>query len=442
MRAAVLLFIMVVLTPLSFLMPFAGLLTFTWMSYVRPHEWAYDQSAKYSLAIVVVTILGFLVFELPRRIPPVAINLLLILLWVQLTLSTLMARSTNFAMPKYQEYSKILFMALLTTAMVTTEKRVWLILLVLLGSIGLVVAKSFVGIVIRGGNTKIYGVGGALGDNNDIALLLAMTIPILFYFSGAQEKWWLKWGFYALTLMSVIVTLFTYSRGGLLGMLVGIGMIILKSRYKTLTFVLVVLLAVPTWLVLPRSLKDRFLSIQGAEEKDKSAQQRLKVWGISLEIIRDHPLMGVGIRNILLVTQRYSIPGGDVLVSHNAYLQMATDAGIPALLLFLALIGVSWLRLRKTRGILKIHAPDSPLIKYCHGMEASLPAYMTSAIFASRQDLELFYLVVALASSMILIARQYELEAEARDMAQKQALTRPRYLQPDFEPALAGGTGD
>ncbi len=435
MRAIFLLFMMLIMVPTSFFAPFAGLLIFTWAAYVRPHEWAYVESAQYSLGIVVATLLGYLCFELPRRAPRIVPNLMIVLLWLQLSLSTIMAQSQDAAMPKYFEFTKILFLALVTTAMVTTEKRVWWLLLVTLGSIGMIVAKATASIIIHKGAVKVFGVGGATADNNDFALLLALTIPMIFYFAKAQMNVWLKAGFYSLTVMGVVASLFTYSRGGLLGLAGGVLVMILKSRYKIVNLIAVTIIALVTFFALPQSLVERFESIKGADKNDQSAQQRLRVWGISADIIKSHPFVGVGIRNILFVHGRYAEQTDPILMSHDAYLQMATDAGVPALALFLGLLGITFWRLRQTRKILRIHAPDSPLIKYSHGMEAGLVGYLISAIFASRQDLELLYTVIALATSFILIAREYQKENEIREYVQRQIPLQPSRAF-DLEPGL------
>src|SRR5437867_1553343 len=136
MRALLLLGIMVVLVPLAFFAPFTGLLTFLWMALVRPHEWAYQGAARYSLAVGVATLAGYLIFELPRRSPKLLSNWVLILLWVQLLLSTLLADSAGETQAKFMEYSKIFVITVLVTAMTDSESRVWWMLLVTLGSVG------------------------------------------------------------------------------------------------------------------------------------------------------------------------------------------------------------------------------------------------------------------------------------------------------------------
>jgi O-antigen ligase len=141
---------------------------------------------------------------------------------------------------------------------------------------------------------------------------------------------------------------------------------------------------------------------------------RFDSWQVSLRIINDYPVFGVGPRNMTEVFNLY-LDSRSTRVSHNSFLQMAVDGGLPALLLFLGLIFISYWRLRKSRRILAARAPDSSLIAYAHGLEIALLGYFVSANFLSRHDLELVYEVFALATSFSLIARELERAAELRN---------------------------
>jgi probable O-glycosylation ligase (exosortase A-associated) len=430
MRAILILALLVALVPLAFFAPFTGLLTFVWIAYLRPHEWAYAPTWQISLIVAVVTLLGYCIFELPRRSPKLLSNALLVLLWAQVMLSTVMAEALERPWPKFIEFTKIIIMALLMTAMVDSEKRVRWLLLVTLGAIGLLAVRANIGIILSRGAARISGPGGAFEDNNDFALLLNMALPMMIYFGRGEAKRWLRWGFYALAGMTLITILFTYSRGGFLGLCVLLIALAFKTRYKLTGLMAGLVLITVLLAVVPSDIVQRLSTIQTAAQADESARSRLRAWRVSLWIIKDHPVFGVGLRNILEVYTRYGAEE-DVRVSHNAYLQMAVDAGLPALVLFVGAIGLCYWRLRKTRKMLKIRAPGSRLITYAHGMEVALVGYLVSATFLSRHDLELLYQVMALAASFILIARSYEREAEARELV---SVSKPAFAA---EPATA-----
>lgn len=406
--------IIILLIPLAFFAPFIGLISYVAVAYVRPHEWAYMPSVQLSLAVAVATLLGYAIFELTRRSPKLIPNGLILLLWIQLSLATMFAQSPAPAQSKLIDFSKTFLITLLMTAMVDSEKRVRWLLLVTVLAIGFLAFRSNYVILKTLGQTRIYGPGGAFEDNNDYALLLNMAAPLAFYAGRAESKRLIKTICYALSVMMMVTVIFTLSRGGFLGLCaVAIGLA-LKSKHKIAGLTVVLVLGLATFFIAPEQVIDRIGTIRTAREKDQSAQERLRAWEVCLRIVEDHPVFGVGPGNILEVYNFY-LEGDVARVAHNSFLQIAVDAGLPGVLIFSALIGLSFLRLLKTRRVLRARAPDSRLITYSHGMEIALIGYLVSANFLSRHDLELLYEVVALATSFHLIAGRYEREAESRE---------------------------
>jgi probable O-glycosylation ligase (exosortase A-associated) len=342
---------------------------------------------------------------------------LLLLLWAQISLATFFAHSTALAQGKWIEFTKTILIALLMTAMVDSEKRVRWLLLGTVVAIGFLAFRSNIGILLAGGQTRIFGPGGAFEDNNDYALLLNVAAPIAFYVARGETNRWLKRICYALSGMMMVTVLFTLSRGGFLGLCVIALGLAAKSRYKVTGLLAVVLIGSITFALLPNRIAERVGSIRTASEMDQSAQMRFDSWWVSLQIIGDHPLLGVGPRNMLGLYSRY-LQTENIRVAHNSFLQMAVDAGLPALLMFLGVIVLSCLRLRRARHVMKTRAPDSRLIAYSHGLEIALFAYFVSGNFLSRHDLELIYEVFALATSFSLLARDLERQAEVQGIVE------------------------
>jgi len=418
MRQLLVFSIVILLAPLSFFAPFTGLVSYVVIAYVRPHEWAYMPEAQLSLAVAMATFLGYAIFEFARRAPRLIPNALLSLLWLQLTIATFLAHSQELAQGKLIEFSKTFLIALLMTAMVDSERRArWLLLGTVL-AIGFLAFRSNIGIILTLGQTRIYGPGGAFEDNNDYALLLNVAAPMAFFAARGESSQWIRRACYAVSAMMMITVLFTLSRGGFLGLCFVLLGAALKSKRKVIGLAAVLLIGSLAFTLLPDQIVERVGTIRTASEADQSAKMRLDSWQVSLRIINDHPLWGIGPRNMTEVFNLY-LDTGDVRVSHNSFLQMAVDAGLPALAMFLGLMLLSWLRLRRARAILKDRAPGSPLIAYSHGLETALLGYLVSANFLSRHDLELIYEIFALATSFSLIAGKIEREAEIRELPEQ-----------------------
>ena len=75
---------------------------------------------------------------------------------------------------------------------------------------------------------------------------------------------------------------------------------------------------------------------------DPSARTRVEVWKGALWMIREHPFWGVGYSLFQNKIQHYW--SGQVAIdAHNTYLLIAAEMGIPALLIFLWIVGLmSW----------------------------------------------------------------------------------------------------
>ena len=78
---------------------------------------------------------------------------------------------------------------------------------------------------------------------------------------------------------------------------------------------------------------------------------RAHFWRVTLDIIRDHPILGAGVGSFGLAYTRYDTRGGSLRVeqAHNDYLQVLSDAGIVGALLGLFFI-ITLFRLGLTRS--------------------------------------------------------------------------------------------
>lgn len=432
MKALILLGIMVIAVPLAFVAPYMGVLTYIWMAITRPHEWAYVQSAQYSMMVGAATLLGYFVFEMMKRPPKLGANILMLLVWLQTALGTYLGYNVENAEIKFIEFTKIIVIGLLISALVDNEQRVrWLLMMILI-SVAMVTFKDFVGSIIYMGNVKLTGPGGSFEDNNDYALLLVMATPIAYYFAKSETNKLLRWGFYGMVVMTTVTIMFTYSRGGFLGLCAVALTMALRTKYKVTGVAALVLAGILFINFGPERVLNRLSTIKTADQEDASAQGRLKAWEVSLGIMRDYPWAGIGMKNILLVYGKYGNVA-EAKVAHNSYLQCAVDAGIPALIFFLMMLALTFWRLRVVRRILKTRDPDNLAINYTFGLESAMVGYCISAFFLSQYAFEILYMVVPLVTSLKAMARSYEKEAKLRELvkaAPRSALEGPALPSP------------
>jgi putative inorganic carbon (hco3(-)) transporter len=415
MRAILVFSLIFLIIPLSFFAPFIGLNAYVWLAYLRLHEWAYMPGARFSLYLAVATLVGYLLFELTKYPPKIWKNWLMVLLFAQLTLSTVLAYSPQDAHPKLFEFGKTIVIALLITTLVNSEQRVRRFYLGMIIAVGLLTVRSTLNVLITGGVDRAYGPGGMFEDNNDYALLLVTAMPIMFYGARGEKKPLLRYLCYGFASMTFVTVFFTRSRGGFVALCLMLIVLASKSKYIVTGFAGAAVALLLMLALVPLVVVERIGTIRDARTIDESAQQRLKMWRISMNMIADHPMTGIGPRNMPQVYFRYS-EEVNPRVSHNSFLQMGVDAGIPGIGIFTAIILVSYWRLGRARKLLRALAPDSPIINYTHGLQVGLAGYTAGAMFASRHDFEMVYHIAALAASFLLIAEKHASEAEAREV--------------------------
>jgi len=148
---------------------------------------------------------------------------------------------------------------------------------------------------------------------------------------------------YIILITMLFAELFTFSRGGYLGMIMGIGITIILL-WRQISFnkkiILGVISAMVTVFLLTtsQSILNRFLS--SFDFNEGSNTERLKNWNQGYEMFANNFLFGVGIGNYSLEinpTIEYRSP----VYAHNLYLDIGAEMGIFALIIWLLLIGVT-----------------------------------------------------------------------------------------------------
>ncbi len=151
-------------------------------------------------------------------------------------------------------------------------------------------------------------------------------------------------------LLCVRAMLFTFSRGAYISLAVGAAVILFFRG--PVHFAIGVVGSGTAVLVRPEIIPDSVRArleetteISGtghtAPKYDRSVSHRFILWGAAAGIMRDYPLFGVGLGRYPYYVDRYAsqpLRPQDPRDVHNAYLLVATELGIPALLVFIAIL--------------------------------------------------------------------------------------------------------
>ena len=197
----------------------------------------------------------------------------------------------------------------------------------------------------RSGRLELAGAGASIQNSNDFAALLILVLPAIAYLTMRRNtNMFLKAiGLGAMGLACFLI-LGTGSRGALVSMVVSTLYVLKAGSGKVRIGILVgiPLLALIVIPFLPGEASQRlatlFDSKVQSEEAAASSEQRTALLMASLEITAHHPLTGVGPGTFSIYqAEEAESQGGRGMwhETHNSYTQVSSECGIPAFLLFI-----------------------------------------------------------------------------------------------------------
>ena len=238
-------------------------------------------------------------------------------------------------------------------------------------------AKTFM--QMKAGEFLVSRVSGTFGHPNNLAGFLSMILPLNLALLFAPLRRRLKVGLVILLVLMATALVLTLSRGGWLAFIFG-GLVTLffclsrRSRHKALSMILALTVAVTflvATIVLVEPLKRRLF-----EEDYGAAQTRIPLALVALNIIRHHPWLGVGLTDYVAAAPSYDITKQAISYEfprpvHNEFLLIGSELGLPALALFLLILGVLWRRLFRAGR----HPDETPFPYLALGLMGALVAW-------------------------------------------------------------------
>lgn len=186
------------------------------------------------------------------------------------------------------------------------------------------------------GNDVLYQRYTAFGfDPNDLALLLALSLPISFYLTTIQKHSRVVWIYRTQLLAAIFAIGLTGSRGVLIATLVALAYFPFGSANMTFrkkcAFLLLGVTAISfTLAFMPETTWQRWGGM-GGELEQGSWSGRKEIWSAGLELVREYPVQGVGAGGFRAATS-------SAFVAHNTFLSILVEEGLVGFALFLLLI--------------------------------------------------------------------------------------------------------
>jgi probable O-glycosylation ligase (exosortase A-associated) len=423
--------VILALLPLCVTQPWIGILTWSWIGYMNPHRltfgFAYD--LPFGALVMGLTLVG-LPFTKDRKGLPGSIEVFLLLaLWGWFFVTSIFAFYPAEAWIHFVKVSKILLGVFLTLSLFQDARRLRMLIWVIAGSIGFFGLKGGLFTLATGAQHSVLGPPDSfLAGNTEMGLALNMVIPLLVYLQRQEQHFWRRRALMAVSILSIIASLSTYSRGALLGLAVVVPMLFLKSRARLILLPLLIFAVLVLPSVMPEGWVKRMETIETYQE-DMSANQRLNSWFVSYQLAKDYPVMGGGFRTFSKEIYDLYIPGyrwaGAEQDAHSIYFQVLGEHGFTGLALFVGLLVSTLVSLRRLVWQTRKN-PDQQWICNCAQMvEVSVIGYIVSGTFLSMSYFDLFYHLVAITVILKVLAKTPVPEAVADLAVSPPALPGP-----------------
>jgi probable O-glycosylation ligase (exosortase A-associated) len=383
--------------------PVLGILLFICLGLAGPQTMTWGMARTFPLGQLAAlgTIGGFVFGPEAKRFPRQRELFLILALWGTFGFTTLFAMAPDRAVQRLFQNSKILFMVVLSTALINSKQRLhWLVRIIAL-SLGFYGLKGGLFVIMTGGDFIVWGPDGTfLEANNAIGLALAMNTPLLFYLLKIETHPWLRHLIIAMMVFSYPAVICTFSRGAWIGLAVATALMVLKSRHTVLAIAALGVVALALSPLLPERVAKRYDDLANYQE-DSSAQSRFWSWEFCTRVGMANPLVGAGFDFNSLEAYAIYFPEflerwpGKVWACHSTWLTVFSEHGFPGIILWGMLLGSSFLSLRWIRAFALAQPEAAWSLPYIEMLEGALIVFAVVGTFYDAAYFDLFYQLIA-----------------------------------------------
>lgn len=377
--------------------PWIGVMGWTWVSIMNPHSYSWRLSSMPVAALIAgATLLGVLLTRDRREFFATreTIVLMLFMVWVSITLPFSLDFHGSYSL--WNRVMKIDLMVLVAMIVLYSKRHLTLLVWVLVVSIGFYGVKGGLFTIATGGGHRVWGPDGSyIYGNNEIALALVMTIPLMRYLHLQASNVWVKRGLLASMLLCAAAALGSQSRGALLAIVAMATVLWWRSSRKAVGLISILVVGVALLAFMPETWWNRMDTIQ-TYEQDDSAMQRINAWMMAWNIAKDN-LFGAGFMvSKPEICAIYSPLPTDCRAAHSIYFMVLGEHGFIGLFLFLLM----WLFVWRSAGVLRkqgnLHSQTMWLSDLGAMCQVSLAGYAVGGAFLSLSYYDLPYNILIL----------------------------------------------
>jgi O-antigen ligase len=195
------------------------------------------------------------------------------------------------------------------------------------------------------GNPPVINLGivratASFPDSNVLGVYLSAIAPLVIVLAFCCLNINQKVIFYVVSLLVLLGIFLTYSRPTILAIYICLWIIGIIKRSKRLIFLLIIITLISPFIA-PRSLKDWAKEMEYNPVRFMCNDDRIAVYRNTIQMIKAHPLIGVGVNNFMKNYKKYkeipeyrNVVTADFMYAHNNFLHMAGEIGLVGLAIF------------------------------------------------------------------------------------------------------------
>lgn len=391
--------------------PYWGVLLLAWLGYMNPHRLCYGFMLSFPVVMIVAlaTMISLLMTKDPKKIVWSRETIMLALFIVWMGITTLMAEYPKLAAAQYEKVVKIHILTFITLMVLNTRERIHGFVWILVLSLGFYGIKGGIFTIVNGGAYRVNGPSTTfIAGNNELALALVMTVPLIRYLQLQETRKWFKLGLLVGMVLTPIAAIGSQSRGALLALsVVGVAFW-LKSRNKLAMAILVSVLVAVIVSLMPESWYKRMDTIN-TYDQDESALGRLNAWGCAWNVAKDR-IFGGGFE--LWQPGMFAKYGPDPLNVrdvHSIYFEVMGEQGFIGLAMFLSLLGMAWFKCQKVIKLTRKNPEQSWARDLAAMIQVSIIGYMVGGAFLGMAYFDYPYHLI------VLVVMTHHLLTKAQD---------------------------
>ncbi|MDD2688671.1 MAG: O-antigen ligase family protein [Candidatus Omnitrophica bacterium] len=251
-------------------------------------------------------------------------------------------------------------------------------------------------------------------DSNNLGIYLSAFAPLIFGLTGYYFKHKEKILFIFVSVLTLTGIILTYSRPTLLAIYAALFFLGIARRDKMLVSLLIIFMLIAPFIA-PKSVKDWAKQVDYNPVRFMCNDDRIAIYRNSLNMIRQHPVIGVGANTFMKNYKTYkespeyrNVITSDTVYAHNNFLHMAGELGLIGLGVFIWLLYKLFVESKNIYYLLK----DEYLKVIALSLIACLISFLVnglaeSSLFHSRVAIVFWYIC-----GLILSLRKFAIAKE------------------------------